>query len=395
MSSSSLSSISPISPVGYGAESVFAYPPGPSASSSASDDQSPGKKPLVMAYYPDWISSDFPPEKIAFDHYDWIDFAFAIPTASCNLTWDDPQTAPALLSRLVDVGHAANTKIKLSIGGWTGSHYFSDAVATNDSRQLFAENIALVYKTFGIDGIDIDWEYPGHQGESANVVSHQDALNFLAFLRVLRAALPAGAIITAATQPVPFVGEDGQPMRDVSEFATLLDWILIMNYDVYSSSSTPGPNAPFYDACHNSTQPEANAVGAFNAWNAAGVPASQMVLGIPSYGYLSTSTATTLRSRFIARQTSSALVADDNKPEGQIQFRSLVSQNALVLNSTSAVVSFVAGEGFVREWDECSSTPYLRSSQPGQVVSYDDTESLALKAAFVQKVGPWDSAFPF
>ena len=154
-----------------------------------------------------------------------------------------------------------------------------------------------------------------------------------------------------------------------------------------SASSTPGPNAPFYDACHNSTQPEANAVGAFNAWNAAGVPASQMVLGIPSYGYLSTSTATTLRSRFIARQTSSALVADDNKPEGQIEFRSLVSQNALVLNTTSAVVSFVAGEGFVREWDECSSTPYLRSSQPGQVVSYDDTESLALKAAFVQKVG--------
>lgn len=112
--------------------------------------------------------------------------------------------------------------------------YFSDAVATNDSRQLFAENIALVYKTFGIDGIDIDWEYPGHQGDSANVVSHQDALNFLAFLRILRAALPAGAVITAATQPVPFVGEDGQPMRDVSEFAMLLDWILIMNYDVHS-----------------------------------------------------------------------------------------------------------------------------------------------------------------
>lgn len=116
-----------------------------------------------------------------------------------------------------------------------------------------------------------------------------------------------------------------------------------------------------------------------------------MVLGIPSYGYLSNSNATSLRTRSAAarRQASPVrLVTDENKSEGQILFRSLVSQNALVLNVTSSNQTvFDAAGGFIREWDDCSSTPFLRSPDVGQVVSYDDPESLALKASFVRKVG--------
>lgn len=109
----------------YNGEAVFVYPSQsgtPSSAAAADTDESlPDLRPLVMAYYPDWTSSQFPPEKIDFDHYDWLDFAFALPDEHFNLTWDDPQTAPALLSRLVDAGHAGGTKVKLSIGGWTGS----------------------------------------------------------------------------------------------------------------------------------------------------------------------------------------------------------------------------------------------------------------------------------
>ncbi|KIY74088.1 glycoside hydrolase family 18 protein [Cylindrobasidium torrendii FP15055 ss-10] len=379
----------------YNSEAVFVYPsqadtPSSAATADASNSSSDAR-PLVMAYYPDWTSSQFPPEKIDFDYYDWIDFAFALPDESFNLSWDDPETAPALLSRLVDAGHAGGTKIKLSIGGWTGSKHFSDAVSNDENRHTFVKNIVTIYEQFGIDGIDIDWEYPGHKGDADNTVSTLDTPNFLSFLRLLRSQLPTNAVITAATQPAPFVGEDGQPVNNVTEFASLLDWVLIMNYDVWSSSSNPGPNAPFYDACHNSTQPEANAVGAFNAWRDAGLSPSQMVLGIPAYGYLSNSNATSLRTRSAAARRQAApirLVTDEDKSEGQILFRSLVSQNALVLNVTSSNHTvFEAAGGFTREWDECSSTPFLRSPDVGQVVSYDDPQSLALKASFVRKVG--------
>ena len=40
-------------------------------------------------------------------------------------------------------------------------------------------------------------------------------------------------MITAATSILPFVGTDGSPKSDVSEFAKVFDWIAIMNYDVW------------------------------------------------------------------------------------------------------------------------------------------------------------------
>lgn len=78
-------------------------------------------RPQVMVYYPDWAAAAFPPEKIDFNRIDWIDFAFAIPDAKLNLGWDGSDDAPKLLDRLVTAAHARGKKVKLSIGGWTGS----------------------------------------------------------------------------------------------------------------------------------------------------------------------------------------------------------------------------------------------------------------------------------
>jgi GH18 family chitinase len=85
--------------------------------------------PLLMAYYPDWYAESFPPEKVNFGKFDWIDFAFAIPNSQFGLSWDDPETAPDLLARLVSVAHLHGKKVKLSIGGWTGSKLVLDHVA--------------------------------------------------------------------------------------------------------------------------------------------------------------------------------------------------------------------------------------------------------------------------
>lgn len=79
---------------------------------------------LVMGYYPDWAYPTFPPENIDFKRYDWIDFAmfaFALPDAEFALVWDDMDSGPKLLERLVTAAHAGGSKVKLSIGGWTGS----------------------------------------------------------------------------------------------------------------------------------------------------------------------------------------------------------------------------------------------------------------------------------
>ena len=48
---------------------------------------------------------------------------------------------------------------------------------------------------------------------------------------------------------------------------------------------------------------------------------------------------------------------------------------------------FAGANGFVREWDACSSTPFLRSEEARQVVTYDDPVSLEMKSQLVRQAG--------
>ena len=115
------------------------------------------------------------------------------------------------------------------------------------------------------------------------------------------------------------------------------------------------------------------------------------MLGIPSYGYISKSSASTLQTRARRTTTSKQAYNDDDGgvDGGQVQFRSLVDQGVLVRNpdGPGSRPQFVGGGGFERYWDECSSTTYLRSPSAGQVITYDDPESLAAKAAFARRMG--------
>lgn len=151
----------------------------------------------------------------------------------------------------------------------------------------------------------------------------------------------------------------------------------------FLASPNPGPNAPLSDRCGNSTQPDANAEAAVNAWTAAGFEPSQLVLGIAAYGIISTSNTTKLRTR--SKRGSPTLVTDDGEEQGQIRFSSLVKQGALISENALGQQKFVARPGSTRHWDGCSCTPFLVSTN--QLVSYDDPESIGLKAEFVMKKG--------
>jgi hypothetical protein len=37
-------------------------------------------------------------------------------------------------------------------------------------------------------------------------------------------------------QQQPFIGFDGVPMMDLAEFAQVLDWVLLMNYDTWGGA---------------------------------------------------------------------------------------------------------------------------------------------------------------
>lgn len=182
------------------------------------------------------MASSLAPESIDFSRFDWIDFAFAFPDASYNITWDDPIQTPDLLRRLVAAAHGAGKKVKLSIGGWTGSQYMSGALSTHGSRQTFTSNILSTYTDFSLDGIDIVWQYPGQRAAASTSASPSDSANLLLFFQYLRGSLPASARITAAGQTTTWVDNQGKPMVDLSDYAKILDWVTLMNYDTVSKS---------------------------------------------------------------------------------------------------------------------------------------------------------------
>ena len=79
-------------------------------------------------------------------------------------------------------------KILISVGGWGWSKNFSDAVLTENSRQVFANSAIDFMLKHKIDGIDLDWEYPGQIGDN-NVFRPEDKENFTSILKLLRMKL--------------------------------------------------------------------------------------------------------------------------------------------------------------------------------------------------------------
>ena len=147
------------------------------------------------------------------------------------------------------------------------------------------------------------------------------------------------------------------------------------------ASATPGPNAPLWDKCGTSGRPESSARAAIEAWKAAGFPAEQLVLGVPSYGYIQRSTVDRLQTRRVyhghailrprtgltrrlrqaALEGAAAILVrngDGGSDDGQVHFSALVQQGALVKESKTrhGLPVFVGGGGFERLWDACSST---------------------------------------
>lgn len=61
-------------------------------------------------------------------------------------------------------------KVVLSIGGWGYRDHFAGPIGMPQGRTQFAQSAVTLVKDLGLDGIDIDWEYPAgrQQGASAN-----------------------------------------------------------------------------------------------------------------------------------------------------------------------------------------------------------------------------------
>ncbi|KAJ7698638.1 glycoside hydrolase family 18 protein [Mycena rosella] len=376
-----------------------------------SGDATDGSDVIASAWYPGWLAADFPPASLSWDKYNAMTFAFATTTSDVSMIALDDTSAQAL-PEFVAAAQSNGVPALLSIGGWTGSMYYSTAVATADNRTAFVAAVLGLVSKYDLDGIDFDWEYPGRTtGLSCNTMNPDDSANFLSFLQELRGT-PGGEnlVLTAAVGITPFYGPDGEPMDDVSQFANVLDRIALMVYDVWGSwSPTVGPNAPLNDSCAPPARQDGSAVSAVNAWTSANFPSNQacyidmicpITLGVAAYGHsfrVAPSAAVTGTNSLAlyptydasAQPVGSADTPGDtsldpcgtpNGVSGIFTFGGLISGGFLDSNGTAA-------DGILSVFDSCSQTPYVYNSTSQVMVSYDDADSFAAKGRFINDQG--------
>ncbi|KXN86640.1 Endochitinase [Leucoagaricus sp. SymC.cos] len=109
---------------------------------------------LASGWYPGWSSDTLSPSQIPWDKYTSLTYAFALTTPDLNqLNITDPESA---LRDFVSQAHSHNVKALISVGGWTGSRFFSSAVATAENRTAFTKTLMDFASKYQLDGIDFE-----------------------------------------------------------------------------------------------------------------------------------------------------------------------------------------------------------------------------------------------
>ncbi|CAK7262705.1 hypothetical protein SEPCBS57363_000179 [Sporothrix epigloea] len=170
----------------------------------------------------------------------------------------------------------AETKLLVAIGGWGDTAGFAEGALTEGSRQRFAGNVAAMVAATGADGVDIDWEYPGGNGEDYKQVPNAEraweTAAYPLLLAAIRRALGPSKILSAA---VPGRPEDmlAFTASTVPAIMRSVDFLNVMTYDLMNRRDT-------VTAHHSSVQ---NSLAAVDAYMAAGCDAQHINFGLAFY----------------------------------------------------------------------------------------------------------------
>lgn len=280
---------------------------------------------IVLAYVTSW--SRIMPDPNMVTH---INYAFGHVNKTFNgVRIDNPDRLRAIVELKKQ---KPALKVMLSIGGW-GSGNFSEMAASSENRIAFASDCLKVVETFGLDGIDLDWEYP--TSKAANIsASADDTDNFTLLMKEIRKAIGKDKLLT-------FASPAGAGYVDFKALEPIVDFVNVMTYDM---GNPPKHHASLYRSEH---------VGWICAQEGvdkhieAGIPAHKLTLGMPFYG----------------RGTDGI--------GGYITYGKILE----------------LGEAYTRSWDAKAMVPYLTDKEGKLVCTYEDPSSISIKCDYIRKRG--------
>ncbi|KAK9705826.1 hypothetical protein RND81_07G084900 [Saponaria officinalis] len=258
-----------------------------------------------------------------------------------------------------------SVKTLLSIGGGSAnSSLFNSMASQPASRKTFIDSSINLARSNGFLGLDLDWEQQTTSGEMSNLGT---------LLTEWRAAVNAEAtntgrqplLLSAALAVSPRVNPSATYPATV--IAKTLDWVNVMAYDFYDQNRSPTLTRS-HAALRDPTGGVSGSSG-ISAWINAGVPAKQLVLGFPYYGYawkLVNPNNHGLLAPANGADTSVG-VPDKGQPDyNQIEAFIIQKQATVVFNSSYGTNYCYSGNTWI---------------------NYDDTQTVAAKVSYAKTNG--------
>ena len=256
------------------------------------------------------------------------------------------KNSEAIRNFIRDKGHL---KMILSVGGW-GAGGFSPAVATPQSREIFAQSLMDIVNDYGFDGIDMDWEYPCDDVAGIEA-SPDDKVNYTLFMELMREKLGPDKILSMAAGGMQSAVDN----LELDKLMKVMNFINLMTYDMcpwdkvgYHTSLYPS------DACD-----VRSGQSIVEMYEAGGVNRADMTLGAAFYARV--------------YRDVDGLNATVGGPPGFLG------------DGYTGTAAKIAECGL--QYDEKAEAPFVYDAKTKEFITFDNPRSLAAKMEYIKKAG--------
>lgn len=266
------------------------------------------------------------------------------------------------LADILTLARMRNTRTSIVVKSFQNEH-IDRMISSSASRSRAIQNILSIVRTYGFDGVNIDFEY-------FTQIDYPTMQYLNTFLQELSNALREenDRIILSFDVNATAVYLDSA--YDMVKIGQVVDQVIIMGYDYHQTGSTrAGPNAPVMapQDGHNLTKTIRSLKGR--------VLPEKIVLGIPFYGY---------EWATVSRSFGSPTIPNTGSVATYRRVRELIE------NRKDLTIAF----------DELSQTPWISYLQNGAIkqIYYEDEISIAAKIDLVHQeelggVAVWSMGF--
>ncbi len=325
-----------------------------SAGSPIAFSQPQESAPFVVTGYLGGRFHDF--ESYRFDQLSEVNYSFV--RLHGDRLGGRGERAGTAIARLVSLKQQfPGLKVVVSFGGWGGCESCSEIFSTAAGRTAFADSTKEFLERFGLDGIDLDWEFPAIEGYPGHRYAPEDRHNFTLLVRELRRVLgnryeltfAAGAFDQYLTQSVEW-----------DQIVPLVDRINLMTYDLVNGFSTrTGHQTPLY----STKSQNASTDHAVKVLDSIGVPRGKIVIGAAFY----------------------ARVWKDVPGVNNGLYQPGTFDNFVTFRDMDSY--WKSHPGFVSYWDSTAHAPYAYNAAEKLFATFDDRRSVSEKTAYALREG--------